>query len=183
MSEQKSHTRFLPLTVFALIALVFIILMWRQSSGDYDPSALPSALRGKPVPAYTLPSLDGEQLTEASLPGTAYLLNVWATWCISCKAEHPYLNQLHKSGIPIVGLNYKDDVAKARIWLERLGDPYQQHIVDVDGTLALDLGVSGAPETFVVDQSGRIRLRIEGPLNERRWRKEVIPLGIEWGIQ
>lgn len=171
---------FLPLLIFTALVVVFALLMMRRMTGDFDPLALQSALVGQPVPEFQLQSLDSAALSRAQLPNGPYLLNVWATWCISCKAEHGFLNQLREAGIKIVGLNYKDERVAALQWLERLGDPYILNIADPDGSLGLDLGVSGAPETFIVDASGVIRHRVEGPLNERRWRKEVQPIGLAW---
>jgi len=171
---------FLPLLIFAALAVVFALLMMRRMTGDFDPSALQSALVGQPIPEFHLQSLDSATLNRAELPNGPYLLNVWATWCISCKAEHAFLNQLSEAGIKIVGLNYKNERVAALQWLERLGDPYILNIADPEGSLGLDLGVSGAPETFIIDAWGIIRHRVEGPLNERRWRKEVQSIGLTW---
>ncbi len=172
---------FLPLILFLLLATVFLVLQGRQASGDYDPSALPSALIGRTLPDFQLATLrSDETIGVADLPAGPYLLNVWATWCVACKAEHPYLNRLSEMGIRIVGLNYKDDREDAIRWLQRLGDPYQLNIFDVEGSLGLNLGVYGAPETYVIDEAGVVRYRQVGVLNERVWRKHIQPLGINW---
>ncbi|STI47520.1 thiol:disulfide interchange protein (cytochrome C-type biogenesis protein) [Escherichia coli] len=104
------------------------------------------------------------------------LLNVWATWCPTCRAEHQYLNQLSAQGIRVVGMNYKDDRQKAIRWLKELGNPYALSLFDGDGMLGLDLGVYGAPETFLIDGNGIIRYRHAGDLNPRVWEEEIKPL-------
>ncbi|WP_439100541.1 DsbE family thiol:disulfide interchange protein [Congregibacter sp.] len=155
---------FVPLGLFVLLAL----LLFRGLS--LDPQALPSALIDKPLPQFSLPALSDDQtLSDRDLLGGPLLLNVWATWCISCRVEHPYLQRLADSGVRIYGVNYKDDSAAARDWLSQLGDPYRASIVDARGTLGLDLGVYGAPETYFVDAQGVIRYRHVGVIDERVW--------------
>lgn len=159
---------FLPLVVFGALA----ILLFRGLS--LDPRALPSALIDAPVPAFALPELrTGELISETLFPGEPALLNVWATWCYSCRIEHPYLLQLAASGVKIVGLNYKDEPGKAQRWLADLGDPYQLTISDTEGTLGLDLGVYGAPETFVVGTDGRVLYRHVGVVDEAVWSEQL----------
>ena len=161
---------FLPLLAF----LVLAVFLFRGLS--LDPTALPSARIGQPLPAFSLPALEsGEQLSPASLEGEPALLNVWATWCYSCRVEHPYLLQLADRGVAIYGLNYKDDASKARAWLGELGDPYRQTVVDSEGSLGLDLGVYGAPETYVIDASGVVRYRHVGVVNEQVWNEVLAP--------
>lgn len=163
---------FIPLFIFIIMgAFLFLGL-------SNDPNHLPSALVGKPVPEFTLPVLaaDGETISQKDLLGKPFLLNVWATWCPTCINEHPYLMKLAEQGVPIVGLNYKDEDDKAIAWLTRLGDPYVLNIVDADGRLGLYLGVYGAPETFVVDKDGIIRYRHAGDLNERVWQGKLAPV-------
>ncbi|NGH43123.1 DsbE family thiol:disulfide interchange protein, partial [Escherichia coli] len=109
------------------------------------------------------------------------LLNVWATWCPTCRAEHQYLNTLAARGVRVVGLKYKDDRAKAVTWLNSLGNPYALSLYDGDGMLGLDLGVYGAPETFLIDGQGIIRYRHAGDMNERVWQQEVLPLYKKYG--
>lgn len=163
---------FIPLGLFALLA----VLLFRGLS--LDPQALPSALIDKPLPEFNLPSLStGETLDADDLAGQPLLLNVWATWCISCRVEHPYLQRLaDEEGVRIFGVNYKDDTAAAREWLEKLGDPYRESIVDATGTLGLDLGVYGAPETYFVDAEGVIRYRHVGVIDERIWTSRLAPI-------
>jgi cytochrome c biogenesis protein CcmG/thiol:disulfide interchange protein DsbE len=143
------------------------------------PQELPSALVGKPVPAFALEQLKNQQrtLTAEDLKGDIVLLNVWATWCPACRQEHPYLLDLAKrSQLKLYGLNYKDERELAVNWLEQLEDPYQFSIFDPQGRLGLDLGVYAAPETFVIDHHGIIRKRFAGPIDANVWQKEFAPL-------
>lgn len=162
---------FLPLLLFlALAAFLFRGL-------SLDPRELPSALIDKPFPEFRLESLgDGQALTREAVTGQAALFNVWATWCVSCRVEHPYLEQLAGEGVPIYGINYKDNDEAARRWLADLGDPYVLNIVDREGSLGIDLGVYGAPETYLVDAAGVIRYRHVGVIDERLWRSTLEPL-------
>lgn len=163
---------FIPLVIFAVLALFLLRGL------SLDPSHLPSALIGKPVPEFSLPVV-GEQepsVSNASLQGEPYLLNVWATWCPSCRVEHPYLNKLAEQGVRIVGLDYKDEDDAALEWLSHFGNPYESVIADRDGSLGLDLGVYGAPETFLVDKNGIIQYRHVGVVDERVWRSKLAPI-------
>ena len=162
---------FLPLIIFAALAL----LLFRGLA--LDPRELPSALIDRPLPQFTLPALGREQpLSRDDITGRVALLNVWATWCVSCRVEHPYLQQLAAQGVPIYGVNYKDDDAAALRWLSELGDPYVANIVDRQGSLGLDLGVYGAPETYLVDAAGVIRYRHVGVVDARVWESILRPL-------
>lgn len=162
---------FLPLLLFLLLAA----FLFRGLS--LDPRELPSALIDKPFPDFRLDALDdGRELTREAVTGHAALFNVWATWCVSCRVEHPYLKQLAAERIPIYGVNYKDNDQAARRWLDDLGDPYVLTIVDREGTLGLDLGVYGAPETYLVDAQGVIRYRHVGVIDERVWHETLEPL-------
>ncbi len=162
---------FIPFAAFLVLA--FLLYQGLQK----DPNELPSALIGKPVPNFALPSLadPAKTLTAEDFKGKPYLLNVWATWCPSCKEEHPYLLKLAQMGIPIVGLNYKDDEEAARQLLKAMQDPYVVNIADKEGTLGLDLGVYGAPETFVVDADGIIRYKLVGVVTEAIWAETLAP--------
>ncbi|WNN43169.1 MULTISPECIES: DsbE family thiol:disulfide interchange protein [Winslowiella] len=169
---------FIPLILFLLLAAALLSQLSRNADGE-DPTLLESALIGKPVPVFKLESLDqpGKTYDQAVLnDGKPILLNVWATWCPTCRAEHQYLNSLARQGIRVVGLNYKDDRNKAVNWLNTLGNPYALSLYDGDGMLGLDLGVYGAPETFLIDGNGIIRYRHAGDMNERVWQQEVKPL-------
>ncbi|MBV4365625.1 DsbE family thiol:disulfide interchange protein [Erwinia sp. BNK-24-b] len=171
-------TLYIPLVLFLLLAAALMWQLTRNANGD-DPSRLESALVGKPVPVFKLESLDhpGKMYDQSVLrDGKPILLNVWATWCPTCHAEHQYLNTLAEQGIRVVGLNYKDDRAKAIGWLNSLGNPYALSLYDGDGMLGLDLGVYGAPETFLIDGKGIIRYRHAGDMNDRVWNSEVKPL-------
>jgi cytochrome c biogenesis protein CcmG/thiol:disulfide interchange protein DsbE len=165
--------RFIPLVLFVALSVVLYRGLF------LNPQAMPSALEGKQLPVFTLSALRNEnrQLTTADLKGDILLLNVWATWCPSCRYEHPYFLDLAKSPrFHLYGLNYKDDRKAAVQWLDKLGDPYQFSIFDPDGKLGMDLGVYAAPETFVVDHNGIIRKRFAGPIDNRVWLKEFEPL-------
>lgn len=159
---------FVPLALFIGLSLVLLLGL------DKDPTELPSALVGEPFPAFNLPSLEDEQgtLTEQDLKGDVLLVNVWATWCFACRIEHPMLNELSQQGVKIVGLNYKDQRAGAKAWLVERGNPYQFNIFDAQGSLGIDLGVYGAPETYLVDAEGIIRHRRVGVVDERVWNAE-----------
>ncbi len=162
----------LPLAIFLGIA----VFLYRGLF--LDPSELPSALIGKPVPQFSLPSVeDGQRLiSQADLKGKPALVNVWATWCVACKVEHPVLNALAAQGVNIHGVNYKDDNAAAQKWLREFHDPYQLNIRDEQGSLGLDLGVYGAPETFLIDKHGVIRHKFVGVIDERVWREKLAVL-------
>lgn len=163
---------FLPLIIFTALALLF----WRGLF--LDPQEMPSALLNRPVPEFSLRDvLEPErQLGRADLPAKPLLLNVWATWCIACRVEHPYLNKLAQEGVPIVGVNLKDDDAQAQRWLEEFHNPYVFNVADKEGRLALDLGVFGAPETFLVDAGGTIRCKHVGVVDDRVWQTKLQPL-------
>lgn len=165
--------RLLPLLGFAaLTALLYI------GFGLRDPTLLPSALIERPFPGFDLPILGagGRRATAADLQGTPRLVNVWATWCPTCLDEHAALTRIGaETGLAIVGVNYKDDDAAAIAWLARHGDPYQFNIVDAEGDLGVDLGVYGAPETFLVDARGIIRWKHVGAVDRAAWEEEIGP--------
>ena len=164
----------IPAFVFAGI----VVLLWFGFQLS-DPHLLPSQKLDDPVPDFELPSLTavGETLNAADLTGEISLLNVWATWCPSCIAEHGELTRIFETtGLRIIGVNYNDDSDAARAWLKRWGDPYAFHIVDEDGTLAIDLGVYGAPETFVVDAGGIISYRHVGVVTQKVFEETFAPL-------
>lgn len=165
-----------PLVIFLLLGILF----WKGLS--LDPNEMPSALISKPVPAFNLPVLPAEEnpkeLTQVSNHDVAgvSLLNVWATWCTTCRIEHEFLNKLKQQGIKIYGINYKDNQQAAETWIQQLHNPYVFSIYDHEGLLGLDLGVYGAPETFVVDKKGVIRYRHTGDVNQQIWEKDLAPL-------
>lgn len=169
---------FLPLMLFLALAAIFIVQIMRNAHGDNSDS-LASALIGKPAPAFDLPSLtDSTRRYGPSVlrDGKPLLLNVWATWCPTCRAEHAFLTSLAAQGIRVVGIDYQDDRLKAINWLTVLGNPYALSLYDGDGMLGLDLGVYGAPETFLIDGQGIIRYRHAGALDASVWQREVQPL-------
>lgn len=167
---------FLPLVLFIALMATFVYTLTKDG---YNPRDLPSALVDKPLPAFSLNVLDGtETMISAKelINGKPFLLNVWATWCISCRVEHPYLNQLSQQGIRVVGLDYKDDRSAAVRWLNTLGNPYEIVIFDEQGSLGLDLGVYGAPETYLIDGQGIIRYKHVGVVDENVWQNTIAPL-------
>ncbi|MDQ7075069.1 MAG: DsbE family thiol:disulfide interchange protein [Gammaproteobacteria bacterium] len=164
---------FLPLGVFVLIAFFLGVGL------TLDPKEVPSPFIGKPAPEFSLPRLDNAQqnLSPKDMQGQVWLLNVWATWCVSCRAEHALLVDLSRRNLlPIVGLNYKDDNGEAQRWLQRLGNPYYANAVDADGRVAIDWGVYGAPETFVIDKKGIVRYKHIGPVTRQSLNETLLPL-------
>jgi len=144
-----------------------------------DPRRIPSPLIGKPVPVFSLPPVKGRilGLSSAGLVGEASLVNVFASWCVACREEHPVLMRLKEEHlVPIHGLNYKDKPDDAAAWLDRLGDPYTRTGADLDGRVAIDWGVYGVPETFVVDLRGRIAYKHIGPITPEALQRKILPL-------
>jgi len=165
----------LPLAIFGLVAAYFVAGL----DPDRDPSAVPSALIARPVPSFTLDALSpgGAPMTNADLQGRVMLVNFFASWCVPCRAEHPMLEALAREyDLPIVGIVYKDEPAAIRRWLDDLGSPYIDVLVDPDSRTALDFGVYGVPETYVIDTAGRIRFRYAGPLDPVTIEKTLLPL-------
>lgn len=162
----------LPAGVFALLVAVLFIGIQRAP----EKTVIPSALLGKPAPAFTLPVLGADQSFDAaSMRGKWYVLNVWGTWCPECRNEHETLLQIAESKvIPVIGLNWKDDDAAALDWLAQLGNPYDVVAVDRDGRIAIDWGVYGAPETFLVDAAGIVIYKHVGPLTPQIWREQFL---------
>jgi cytochrome c biogenesis protein CcmG/thiol:disulfide interchange protein DsbE len=162
----------IPLVLFAAIGA----LLWVGLS--LDPRKIPSPLVGKPLPAFKLATVaDAKRVvTPEDLRGRTYLLNVWASWCTSCRQEHSLLSELAKSGVvPIVGLNYKDKRDDAVAYLAKLGNPYELILSDPDGRTGIELGVYGTPETFVIDKAGIIRHKHVGPITPEVWRNLIEP--------
>jgi cytochrome c biogenesis protein CcmG/thiol:disulfide interchange protein DsbE len=165
--------------IFALPLLVFFAVagfLW-QALGK-NTEVLPSALINQSFPSFQLTSLlDAQQIiSDQQLQGQPAIINVWATWCPSCLVEHPLLNALAKEGVRIIGINYKDDRALATQYLQARGNPFAQVIFDDKGNLGFDLGVYGAPETYIVDAKGVIRERFVGVLTEAVWRQQLGPI-------
>jgi cytochrome c biogenesis protein CcmG/thiol:disulfide interchange protein DsbE len=162
-----------PPLIFLGLAALFYVGLQRD-----DPNALPSALEGQAAPVVqTEPLGDLAQLTDAQLRnGDVKLLNFWASWCAPCRVEHPSLMKLAEEGIPIYGVNYKDNPANALGFLDELGDPYAAVGADVQGRMALDWGVYGVPETYVIDAEGRVLLRFPGPVTQRVLTETIRPV-------
>ena len=165
----------LPLVAFVVLAGVLYIGVQRAP----DKEHLVSVLLGKPAPQFVLPDLmnPGATLSNAKFKGKPYLLNVWGTWCVTCRDEHPMLMQLaEKQEVPIVGLNWKDeDDDEAHEWLTQLGNPYTAIAQDKPGREAINWGVTAAPETFLVDANGIVRYRLAGAMTPEIWEKEFLP--------
>ena len=163
----------IPLAIF----IVLLAFLWVGLGRD--PREVPSPLIGKPAPAFSLSQLHepSQALSNSDLKGKVWLLNVWASWCVSCREEHPLLMQLAASKIvPIYGLDYKDDPGAGKDWLAQNGNPYTTSIVDRDGRVGIDYGVYGVPETFVVDKAGVIRYKQIGPLSIEALQQKILPL-------
>jgi cytochrome c biogenesis protein CcmG/thiol:disulfide interchange protein DsbE len=163
----------IPIAVFVAIGLLLAYGL------SLDPKKIPSPLIGKPLPAFALADLHkpNQTVTSESLRGKVYLLNVWASWCVACRDEHPLLVELARQrAVPIIGLNYKDKRADALRWLEGLGNPYDRSLADTDGRVGIELGVYGVPETFVIDKAGTIRYKHIGPISPDAWRDKIAPL-------
>lgn len=165
---------FAPLAIFAVVLLLGYIGFQLE-----DPHRLPSALIGKPFPDFQAQRLaggDGALVGREDLLGSPTLVNVWATWCPTCKAEHEELLHIRaRAPVRIIGVNYKDDPAKARRWLRDYGDPYEFNLVDLDGALGVELGVYGAPETFLLNAAGEVVFKQVGAVTEAVWRRELAP--------
>ncbi len=185
---------------FLIPLALFLVLVGFLAVGlNRDPHEVPSPLVGKPAPAFTLTRLEGEnaQFSPADMRGKVWLLNVWASWCVSCRAEHPLLVAFAKEGgLPIVGLNYKevrgdgetdarqlsasDELAltrkRASAWLAQHGHPYQLSVLDMDGRVGIDYGVYGVPETYLIDKAGVIRYKQIGPITPEALRDKILPL-------
>jgi cytochrome c biogenesis protein CcmG/thiol:disulfide interchange protein DsbE len=163
----------IPFVLFLALAGFFAVGLTK------DPREVPSPLIDKPAPAFRI-----EQLHDAKKPfapedmrGQVWLLNVWASWCVSCRVEHPLLVEMSKRNIvPIIGLNYKDQRDDGVKWLEKFGNPYQLSAWDIDGRVGIDYGVYGAPETFVIDKQGVIRYKHIGPVSPEALEKKILPL-------
>jgi cytochrome c biogenesis protein CcmG/thiol:disulfide interchange protein DsbE len=169
--------RLLPLIIFlGLGALLFTGIRLAETR---DPNAIPSPLIDKPAPQFSLPLLHepGRNVSNRDLLGAPYVLNVWGSWCPSCRIEHPVVDALARSGrIRVIGFNYKDERDDALRWLQQFGNPYEMNLVDLDGRKAIDFGVTAAPETFLIDAQGIVRFKHTGPLTPDIVEREILPL-------
>ncbi len=164
-----------PLIIFSIL----IFALWIGLDPDRNLSDLPSPLIDKPAPEFDLPSLTDEtqRVSSASLGNKMALVNIWATWCVGCRQEHGFLNELAESGqIPIYGINWRDQRPAALEWLRQLGDPYAASGYDEDGRVGIDWGVYGAPETFLIAADGTVLFKQLGPLDWALWERNFIPL-------
>jgi len=165
---------------FVLPLVIFVVLVVFLAIGlGHDPHEVPSPLINKPAPAFQLPQLHEPTKTFSAqeMKGKVWLLNVWASWCISCREEHPILLELARAGaVPIYGLNYKDKREDAIEWLNDLGNPYLLSAADIDGRVGIDYGVYGAPETYLIDRDGVIRYKHIGPLSPDVLQGKILPL-------
>lgn len=176
----KKFLVFAPLTVFVVLSIFFYYALKLRETRAVDE--LTSALVDRPFPAFQLPGLENETRNQEELAqGQVTLVNVWGSWCPSCRYEHPFLTELTEQGVPLIGLNYKDTPDAALEWLDYFGDIYDYHIQDRDGRLGLDLGVYGAPETFIVDGEGIIRYKRVGVVDERVWNEQMKPVYLQYG--
>lgn len=168
------------MTRFAIPLVLFILLVGFLAIGlRHDPHEVPSPLINKPAPAFQLSQLrdSSKSFSAADMRGKVWLLNVWASWCVTCRDEHPLLLQYARSGaLPIYGLNYKDKREDALAWLAELGDPYVLSAADNDGRVGIDYGVYGAPETYLIDRDGIIRFKQIGPVTPEVWQEKILPL-------
>jgi cytochrome c biogenesis protein CcmG/thiol:disulfide interchange protein DsbE len=163
----------LPLGVFLALVMLLAIGL------TLNPREVPSPLIDRPAPAFELPQLHAPErmFSPLSMKGQVWILNVWASWCVACREEHPVLVDLAKSGVvPILGLNYKDRRDDALGWLKRFGDPYRISLVDLDGKVGIDYGVYGVPETYVIDKQGVIRYKRIGPVTPEILQMKILPL-------
>ena len=161
-----------PLIIFAALGLLLAYGL------NLDPRKIPSPLIGKSLPAFSLPTVadPARKVGRDDMLGRVYLLNVWASWCVACRQEHPFLNELARNKtVSIIGLNYKDKREDALGWLGSLGNPYELSLSDTDGRLGIDLGVYGVPETFVIDKQGVIRYKQIGPISPEVWEQKLLP--------
>jgi cytochrome c biogenesis protein CcmG/thiol:disulfide interchange protein DsbE len=165
----------IPLVIF----LVIVAFLGSRLRGGYDPHRIPSALINKPAPEFQLSELRNptQTFSPKQMRGKIWLLNVWGSWCIACREEHPFLMELSKSGmIPLYGLNWKDKREDALAALEEMGDPYVLNVSDFDGRVAIDYGITGAPETYLIDQNGIIRYKEDGQLTAEIMRQKILPM-------
>ena len=171
--------RFIPFIVFAVLAVFFYVGL------SLNPREVPSPFIGKPAPAFSLPVVGepGRSFGPEQMRGKVWLLNVWAPWCVACRQEHGFLMQLARSGaVPIVGLNWKDKDREAEVLLAQVGNPYFVVADDLDGRVGIDYGVTGTPETYVIDREGIVRLKHISPITPEVWKAKFEPLLKELGV-
>jgi len=161
------------------LAVLVVVVGFLGFGLRLDPREVPSPLIGKAAPPFSLPVLHepAKTVSNTDFKGQVWMLNVWASWCVSCREEHPVLVELSKQKIvPIIGLNYKDQSDDARAWLKKFGDPYVMSLVDAKGKIGIDYGVYGVPETYLIDRDGVIRYKKIGPVTPDTVREKILPL-------
>ena len=176
MNTTRRPLRWLPLALFAALALLLAAGVWLSRQPDRD--VLPSTLIGKPAPAFRLPVLheSGRLVSLADLKGAPFVLNVWGSWCPTCRDEHPVLTRFAETRrVRVVGLDWKDERTDALRWLEQFGNPYWLVLTDAEGGTVIDFGVAAAPETFLVDANGIVRWKKSGALTDAMIRDELLP--------
>jgi cytochrome c biogenesis protein CcmG/thiol:disulfide interchange protein DsbE len=163
---------------FVPVAVLAVLVVFFSGGLGLNPSKVTSPLLGKPAPEFSLPTVHdpGALVGSSDLKGRVTLLNVWGTWCVECRHEHDFLLELERTGVPIYGLNLRDDRANAIKWLDDLGDPYVASAFDPDGRVAIDWGVYGAPETFLIGRDGTVLHKHISPLTPAVWRRDFVPL-------
>jgi cytochrome c biogenesis protein CcmG/thiol:disulfide interchange protein DsbE len=167
---------------FALPLVIFVLMVGLLGYGlrpGYDPKEIPSPLIDKAAPAFSLSMLDApsRQLSTADMVGQVWVLNVWASWCVSCRAEHPVITALaNKNLVSVIGLNYKDEPDEATRWLEQFGNPYTASVMDRDGRVGIDWGVYGVPETFIIGADGMIKYKHIGPVTHESLEQKILPI-------
>jgi len=172
--------RLVPIIVFVLLGVLLAVGL---KIADHK-TEIPSPLIGKKIPEFSLPLLGQEEviITQDDLIGEPFLLNVWASWCVTCRVEHPFIEQLAESGkLRVIGLNYRDEESDALAWLQHFGNPYAMNIADLPGRTAIDLGVYAAPESFLVDPAGYIVFKQIGAVTPEVIENEILPLVREMG--
>ena len=167
-------------TKFLIPLVIFVVLVGFLAIGlNRDPSEIPSPLINKAAPAFEIPQLEqsNKMFSPASMKGQVWILNVWASWCVACREEHPVLVELAKSQVaPVIGLDYKDKREDALMMLSRQGNPYLLSAFDTNGRVGIDYGVYGVPETYVIDQAGIIRFKHIGPITTQVLNQKIYPL-------
>lgn len=170
-TQKRMMIFLIPFIIFALLMVMFFNRLGKPTDIVVTTSM------NKPLPAFSLPLLSDPNriMTNDNLPKTPFLMNVWGSWCPTCKVEHPFLIELHAQGVPMVGMNYKDELADALGYLNQYKDPFLYSVQDLDGRYGLSLGLTGAPETFVVDGNGVVYKHITGEIHEGNWTASIKP--------
>jgi cytochrome c biogenesis protein CcmG/thiol:disulfide interchange protein DsbE len=171
--RRRGHLFLIPLVLFVAIGGFLALGLTR------DPGTLPSTLIGRPAPSFSLPPVEGRDqagFSRADLGGQPMLVNIFASWCVPCRIEHPVITRLAELGVPVNAINYKDDPAKATAFLKELGDPFRKVGADRTGRTAIEWGVYGVPETFVIDKQGNVAYKHVGPMQPRDLERTILPL-------